>query len=118
MGRSNLGARISANLIHALDSHMNNVINGYTPRKLGLLDQRISAEKQVRFEATYKARPDVKRDIMVYLYGGKPSTDTGKLLCNETHDNYKAVCQSLGLRYTENGDFTHLSGRVGLYDER
>lgn len=111
MDRSNLGARISANLIHALDSHMNNVINGYTPRKLGLLDQRISAEKQVRFEATYKARPDVKRDIMVSLYGGTPLTATGKRLHEESEDAYKAICLSLGLRYTEHGDFTHLSGR-------
>ena len=118
MDRANLGTRISANLIHALDSHMNNVINGYTPRKLGLLDRRIAAEKQVRLEATYKAHPDVKRDIMVYLYGGEPSTDTGKLLCDAIDDNYEALCQSLGLRYTDHGDFSHLSGRGGLCDER
>lgn len=111
MDRSNLGSKIAANLIHSLDARMNNVINGYTPRKLGLLDQRIAADKQVRLEATYRARPDVKRDIMVSLYGGATSTATGRRLCDETHDNYKAVCQSLGLRYTEHGDFSHLSGR-------
>lgn len=106
MDRSNLGARISANSAYWIS-----VINGYTPRKLGLLDKRIYAEKQARYIATYKARTDVKRDIMVSLYGGTPLTATGKRLCGETNDVYKAIHLALDLRYTEHGDFSHLTGR-------
>ena len=111
MDRSNLGSKIAANLIHSLDAHMNNTVNGYKPRKPGLMDRRIYAEKQARYVATYKARPDVKRDIMVSLYGATPLTSTGKRLCGETADVFKAVCLALDLRYTEHGDFSHLTGR-------
>lgn len=84
---------------------------GYKARKPGLLDQRIAAEKHERLVATYKARPEVKRDIMVALYGGTPNTSTGRLLRDEGSDIYEAVVASFGLKYTERGDFTHLSGR-------
>lgn len=110
---------LAANCVHAYDGDFNSlelrvtamVMAGREPRKPGLYDLRIAADKALRMEATYRVRPEVKRDIMIMLYGGTPQTLTGKRLKAEGSDMYAAMVAALGLSYTEHGDFAHLSGR-------
>lgn len=86
----------------------------FKPRKPGLIDQQIQRAKNLRHFATYQARPDVKRDIMVGVYGGRPLTATGALLLKEIHVEALAIAQSYRLAYSDQGDFTGVY-RGGFY---
>lgn len=86
----------------------------FQPRKPGLIDKQIQAAKNLRHFATYEARPEVKRDVMVGVYGGRPLTSTGAMLLREIHVEARAVAQSFNLRYSDQGDFTGVY-RGGFY---
>lgn len=86
----------------------------FTPRKPGLIDQQIKRAKDLRHFATYQARPEVKRDVMVGIYGGRPLTSTGAILLKEIHVEARMVGQSFHLRYSDQGDFTGVY-RGGFY---
>lgn len=86
----------------------------FQPRKPGLIDEQIQAAKNLRHFATCQARPEVKRDVMVGMFGGRPLTSTGAMLLKEIHMEARMVAQSFGLSYSDQGDFTGVY-RGGFY---
>lgn len=86
----------------------------FQPRKPGLIDRQIQAAKNLRRFAIYQARPEVKRDVMVGMAGGRPVTATGAMLLKEIHGEALAIAQSYGLAYSDQGDFTGVY-RGGFY---
>lgn len=86
----------------------------FQPRKPGLIDKQIQATKNLRRFATYQARPEVKRDVLAGMFGGRPLTSTSAMLLKEIHVEARMIAQSSGLSYSDQGDFTGVY-RGGFY---
>lgn len=52
-----------------------------------------------------------KSELMCLVYGGRPSTDDGKLLVS----GWKAIDQRSTIKHTTHGDFSHIHANPLIY---
>lgn len=93
------------NMIHALDADLNllsELATGYR-HKTSSHTIRQQQERDRVLQARLRAEGH-KAELMCLAYGGRPSTDDGKLLVS----GWRAIDQRLDIKHTTRGDFSHL----------
>lgn len=93
------------NLVHALDADLNLLSALATGYHHGTSSHstRQQQERDRVLQARLRAEGH-KSELMCLAYGGRPTTDDGKLLVS----GWKAIDQRSAIKHTTHGDFSHL----------
>ena len=87
----------------------------YRPRKMGLTDRKIHAEKHAALVATYGATRQAKEAIMCQMYGGTPDQRFEPVRVLKGRGNSPLDVYHATMRFTERGDFSHLQSTPGVH---
>lgn len=78
----------------------------FQPAKTGLFDAQIAQEKHLRLSATYSANPEIKKGVMLGVYGSRNIHRLAAQLLDEGKHVFAAAGQHAQMRYSDRGDFT------------
>jgi hypothetical protein len=78
----------------------------YQPGREGFYDKAINRARLIRCVATYRVIPEVKRDLMVAAYGGKPTTEMVTEQAAWEASITDARAQQSARKWSDQGDFT------------